>query len=801
MMQRTVRYTPLPIRAPRPARSNLLALSLAATLLGLTGSLAPKSAEAAEGNSASMDSRQIFSIPGGKLSDTLARFAASAGVPLAFDPRLLDGMQSDGLQGRYALQEGFATLLEGSGYIVQEQSKGRYTLIKLSDPLSVLPPVTITSSALANSTEESGAYTLQDSSTATKLHLTPRQTPQIINSVTHQMIEDFAMEDMEDVMNMVPGVSVGHSDDDRRNYTARGYAMSIQYDGLPSTSGIDGGVVAGPDSALIDRTEVLLGATGLMNGAGQPGGTINMVYKRPTETFQASASLSLGSWEMQRSVADLSGPLNESGRVRARLVAVEQTKDAFRDYEQERKKVFYTVVEGDLSDTTLLSFSIQKQDIYDNVTDRSGLPTDNNGKDLNWDRSTFLAPAWNQWNKYATTYKARLEQQLPENWELTVQASMLTSEADWLFGGLSSFDSTTGDAVFSRWAQYNKETSDDVELYLSGPVNAFGREHEVVIGGNWTKRIWAGISGSGTDYATNLYDFDPQSSIPRPEIVLDTPLNDQITRQYGGYIATHLNISDATKAIIGSRVSWYDYTFGATKRDENAELTPYFGLTYDVTQWASAYLSYSDIFNPQTARGLNGNTLEPEVGSNYEIGLKGEFYDGKLNTSLATFKIEKDNEALMISSIPYDATNPCGGWCYRANGETTTRGIDLGASGELMPGLQIMSGLSVYKKDDNDKTVRIFKLSSSYSPVDQNWSAGASLDSSSKSYGSWGMSQDARTLLGVFAKYRLNDIFSVGLNINNLLDKKYYANAIDSGYGNQYWGEPRAWALSLNGQW
>ncbi|HBK01172.1 MAG TPA: TonB-dependent siderophore receptor, partial [Delftia acidovorans] len=68
-----------------------------------------------------------------------------------------------------------------------------------------------------------------------------------------------------------------------------------------------------PDTAMLDRVEVLRGATGLLRGAGSPSAMVNMVRKRPTAQWQGSAALTLGSWERQRMEADLSGPLNAAG--------------------------------------------------------------------------------------------------------------------------------------------------------------------------------------------------------------------------------------------------------------------------------------------------------------------------------------------------------------------------------------------------------------------------------------------------------------------------------------------------------
>ncbi|MFT6420443.1 MAG: outer membrane receptor for ferric coprogen and ferric-rhodotorulic acid [Porticoccus sp.] len=743
-----------------------------------------------------------FDIPAKPLPQAIADLSAVTGLQVLYTEQSTFDYIAPTLLGSYTVRDAMQQLLAGSGLVMRYTGENSVTIeLASQEGVQMLPPVRILADGLGLGavTEDTDSYTIGSTNTATKLNLTPRQTPQIVNAVTHQMIQDFGMTEMEDVLSLAPGVSVGHADDDRRTFTARGYAMSVQYDGLPSTSGIDGGVVAGPDSALIDRTEVLLGAAGLMNGAGQPGGVINMVFKRPTKEFRGAATLAAGSWEKQRIMADLSGSLSESGGLRGRVVAVDQSGESFRDYEKESKKVFYVVVESDLTESTLLSLSIQNQDIYDNVTDRSGLPTDNDGRDMGWSRSTFLAPAWNQWNKYATTYKVRLQQDIFANWQLTVQGSALTSEADWLFGALSSFDSTTGDATFSRWGQYNKETSDDLEVFSTGSVTLFGRSHEIVLGGNWTKRVWDGKSGDGTDYATNLYAFDPETSIPRPILVLDSPYNDQITEQYGGYLAGNFNFTDRVSVVMGARLSWYRYEFGDTAREEDKVFTPYAGVTYELNDWASAYASYTEIFNPQSARGTDGNTLEPEIGVSHELGVKGEFFEGKLNASAVLFRIQKDNEATLLQ--PYDANNICGGWCYQAKGKTTTEGIDLGLSGQITESIQVMAGVTQYEKDDNNETVNIAKLSGSYAPIGQRWSAGLSIDSSSKSYGQWGMTQEARTLVGVFGKYQLTPSVHIALNGYNLLDEKYYANAIDSGYGRQYWGEPRSWMLTVRTQW
>lgn len=204
--------------------------------------LLPLSSHADSNAQASTRAGQSYRVPAGPLSQVLNQFAAQAGIALSFDAGQIGDLASPGLNGHYTVKQGFDQLLSGTGQTAQRQSNGDYVIKALAQ--NTLEAVTVTggtgSSARAVSTERTRAYTPEEISSTTKLRLSPRETPQIVNVITHQMAEDFGAQDMEDILNMAPGVSVGHTDDDRRSYTARGYAMAVQYDGLPSNSGIDG---------------------------------------------------------------------------------------------------------------------------------------------------------------------------------------------------------------------------------------------------------------------------------------------------------------------------------------------------------------------------------------------------------------------------------------------------------------------------------------------------------------------------------------------------------------------------------
>lgn len=137
---------------------------------------------------------------------------------------------------------------------------------------------------LGQTTEGTQSYTTGSMSTATKLPLTLRETPQAVTVITRQRMDDQAMTSINDVVNATPGLFLNYSDGPgRQTYTSRGFDIdNLMYDGIPSGyNGASAG--AQPNLAMFDRVEVVRGATGLVTGAGNPSAAINMVRKRPLD--------------------------------------------------------------------------------------------------------------------------------------------------------------------------------------------------------------------------------------------------------------------------------------------------------------------------------------------------------------------------------------------------------------------------------------------------------------------------------------------------------------------------------------
>lgn len=176
-------------------------------------------------------------------------------------------------------------------------------------------------------TEGTGSYTADRMNTATGLGLSIKETPQSVSVISNQLIKDLNLKDVNSALQYAPGIAV-RNDSGRLRINSRGFDIdNIQEDGIASSVSSS---VQGPlgyskeftDLEFYDRVEVLRGTAGLTQSNGEPGGTVNLVRKRPTSEFAFNTSLNLGSWDNYRGTFDVSNALNESGSVRGRLIGV-----------------------------------------------------------------------------------------------------------------------------------------------------------------------------------------------------------------------------------------------------------------------------------------------------------------------------------------------------------------------------------------------------------------------------------------------------------------------------------------------
>lgn len=144
---------------------------------------------------------------------------------------------------------------------------------------------------LGETTEGSGSYTTGATRTATRMALSPRETPQSVSVITRQQMDDQNLTSIADVLGKTPGITVTKLDSSRASFQARGFEIdNFQIDGIPAAFRFGNGIDQ-TDMVIYDRVEVLRGATGLLSGFGSPSATVNLVRKRPAREFSGYARL------------------------------------------------------------------------------------------------------------------------------------------------------------------------------------------------------------------------------------------------------------------------------------------------------------------------------------------------------------------------------------------------------------------------------------------------------------------------------------------------------------------------------
>ncbi|MBC3339916.1 TonB-dependent siderophore receptor [Pseudomonas proteolytica] len=759
--------------------------------------------------------QQEFDIAPGSLAGALNQFGQATHILLSYPAALTQGQTSPGLQGRHDLDTGLAILLSNSSLQAVRGSGDNYSLQpRPADGALQLGTVSISGKAPGSTTEGTGSYTTQSSSSSTRLNLTPRETPQSLTVMTRQRLDDQRLTNLSDTLDATPGIIVlrdglGSESD---AYFSRGFQIqNFEIDGVPTVTRMDNYTQS---MAMYDRVEVVRGATGLISGMGNPSATINLIRKRPTAEARASVTAEAGNWDRYGSGLDVSGPLTETGNVRGRLVADYKTEHAWVDRYKQQTQLLYGITEFDLTEDTLLTMGLSYLRTDVDAPARSGLPTRfTDGSRSNLSRSLNTAPAWSYNDHEQTSFFTSIEQKFDSGWSAKAEFTHSQNKFDEVFNYVNGSLNSDGSGTTQLPVRFSgTPRQDNLDLYATGPFDLLGREHELIAGVTLSKYKENVPSHGGWNYAysgspagaiDNLFNWDGHSVKPDFPVTGKSSVDES---QYAAYLSTRLRMTDDLSVILGSRViDWkretQDSPYGGvatrTSESETGVYIPYAGVVYDLTDNWSAYASYTKIFNPQASwvRDINNKALEPMEGKGYELGLKGSFFDEQLNTSLALFKLEQDNLAIWIDTP--------GGNTYRNEKGTTTEGVELELNGELAEGWQASAGYAYAVSTDADdkrivttlprqslKTFTTYRLPGALSKVTVgggvNWQSKVGEDLHTFSQGSY-------AITNLLLRYDVTPQLSTSVNLNNLFDREYFSYAGNHGM----YGAPRNLMTSI----
>lgn len=760
-----------------------------------------------------------FSIEAGPLGAALGAFGVQAGVMVASDPALTAGAVTGGVAGTYAVDAALQRLLAGTGLEAVARPEGGYRLRQAAaqGAAATLAPVTVTGS-YATTTDGTGSYT-SPAVTIGKTAQALKDIPQSITVLTRQRMDDQDMVSLPDAVNNtagmvgVQGVGAGVA------INARGFPVDLlQYDGVSLLrNSYSLGNWEQDSLVFYDRVEILRGAAGLLQGAGSPGGAINLVRKRGGAEPALVVTAKAGSWDHYGLQLDAGSPLNESGKLRGRVVLDEDQSHSYIDYVWEKTRNLYAALDYDITENTTVGIGIS------NRYSRSrpmfvGYPRYKDGGDIDLPRSTFTGSTWNRAKNDQTIFYADLAHRFNDAWQFKLAGVAMNEKNTTVHQRVA--DAVNPDGSGLSYGDFGVDFNSKqrgLDMSVSGNFTALGMQQEVVVGANYSKlttqdrftRVW--------EDGGNIFDIDHHRPWQDIDTIAQASGYDARSaydiRQKGIYGTWRVKPTESLALIGGGRVGWYDYTYAGggsvTTSSESGRFIPYAGLVYSLTDNWSAYASYTTVFEPQTERSVAGSLLKPIEGNNYEIGVKGELADGRVNTMLALFRYDHKNRAVN----DYDAGFACDGWyCSRAAGKVRSQGLEAEISGEVVKGLELYAGYTYNTTkylDDPDNQGKVFntwtpkhmlRLWANYRlPGDLNrLSVGAGVNAQTHT-----ISSDRKFTMAGFSiwnarlGYQATPELSFGLNLNNVFDKKYYVPSYNTLSSNNYYGEPRNVMLTL----
>ena len=659
----------------------------------------------------------------------------------------------------------------------------------------------------------------RESQGATGLNLSVFETPQSLTIIDAEVIDDFALVDINRLLKMSTGINVDSTETDRTYYNSRGFDItSMHVDGI----GIPFGqlIVGDLDTAIYEKVEVIRGSNGLITGLGNPSGTVNYVRKRPTNDLDANVELSVGRWDEARAVVDLSTPLTESGRWAARVVGAYQDRETWLDHYANDRFVFYGIVDGQLGDAFTVAAGYTRQENNSDGVLWGAVPVIySDGSPADFDVSTTTTMDWTYWNTLTETSFVELGWQLQDDLQLTTTVTYTDyEEASELFYVYwqAGLDPDTGLGMFSYPGKFD-DTRESLlwDTVLRGGFDAWGQRHDFNLGMSIVDSDSQSLdSGALAGFiAMPAFPGWQGQEVSRPDWVdpYEAANGDmQLDRYYG---SLRFSVTDAFKLTLG--LSMVDYenqgvSWGVSTDSTEDGSSPYIGFTWEVLDDLNLYASYSDIYQPQYYLDESLQPLGSAEGRSYELGLKKQF-NNRLLVSLALFRTEQENLQEFVAysdgdGIDDDFFDDDFDFALYRGIDVESEGIELEVAGEITEGISIQAGYTYLNMEDpNGGDARTFiprktfKLLTTWDPASLDalsigmsfrWQDDIHYDSA---FGR--ISQDSYALLGGFASYRINDSMRISLNADNLLDEKYF-NSVK--YEQSYYGAPRSYGLSFS---
>ena len=541
---------------------------------------------------------------------------------------------------------------------------------------------------------EDDDYDVDEATVGTRTETPIQNIPQSIQAVPQEVIEDQQVTNITDALRNVPGVVPADSNRTLfNNFTIRGFGGGFNFiNDVYRRNGLRDSLGASNtgDTANIERIEVLKGPSSVLYGRGSPGGIVNLVTKQPLSDPFYEVSGEIGNYNFYRGTIDLSGPLNKN--VLYRLNVAAETSESFIDFYDRDRYLVNPVLAWNISDDTKLTLEFEYRSVK-SLND-AGLPAvgtvlDNPNGDLSLSRYTGEPDIDNQdTDTYRIGYN--FEHKFNENWRIRNAFDTVLSRSNSLRiinGSLDPDGRTLNRNYFDNGDGFDVNAY-TLDTYTVGKFNTGSVEHELVAGIELARNE---VRSNNTFFSTTdpIDLFNPQygvATLSEPSSFTDRKTtNDGL----GIYLQDQIALSNKFTVVLGGRfdiLSEEDENFNLDTNEfqQNEGFSPRVGVVYQPIEDISLYASYTRSLSQSIGESADGGVFDPERGTQYEIGVKGDIGD-RLSATLALYDLTRTN---VLTDDP-DNPNP---QFQIQTGEQNSQGIELSVAGEILPGWNIIGG-------------------------------------------------------------------------------------------------------------
>jgi iron complex outermembrane receptor protein len=642
-----------------------------------------------------------------------------------------------------------------------------------------------------------------------------KELPQAAQFLESKLLDDLNITRLDMALDLASGVSKQNNFGGLwDSFAIRGFAGDENFPSGFLVNGFNGGRgYGGPrDASNVERIEILKGPNSALFGRGEPGGTVNIVTKKPQlgEVF-GGFGISGGSWNKYHFDGDINVPLSDSFAVR--LNGTVEDADSFRDTVHTSKYVITPSLLAKFSDQTLFTYEME----YVNQKvpfDRGvlAIPTVNANSTISYKlgaipNSRFLGnPADGPMKVTVLGHQLQFQHEVNDNWTLLLGAGF----KDTTFEGFSSDPELVlgrqlidnDGQTLSRQRRYRDYSTTHMVFRgeISGKLETGSVTHNIRIGGDWDRfkiellQLRYRPSASDQSYAINI--FNPNYSIPAPVPTAVLQNSTEVQRAWGIYAQDQMEITDRFKVRFGGRYDHFTQEIdnranGTKPRKSYTKFSPMAGLVFEPSNSVSLYASYGKGFRPNSGVGFDGLPFAPETSESYEIGIKYMTPDGKITSTLSLYTMKKNNVL---------TTDPVNAGFSKPVGAAKSKGFEFDINAKLPAGFQVFvtyaytdASWDTNALDPNfaqpirigDPLVNIPKhqanalLFKNFSIGNHEAMLGAGVNYVDRRLGETATRffLPSYTIAKVVGSFNITEKIKISANVDNIFDKKYYASS------------------------